>query len=286
MALLKLLPDDVVVGGFHHRLLDAIFEEDDKAVDSEGSQGKRLGNAPVSLSPIAIDVYRINALIPNDKRRENTAKFLKDQENWTILEAAAKEDITRTKAVLAEVFKLLIPGPLYEPNVLIELDKGFLQKLDSEMNQIIHTNSSFFKKDCELEIKVGQIQVCVKRIANFLVAYKKVVEDKDLRELFFKKSIPIGDFAEPLSKALKNLVPDVPEEGSVYESLTNAIKDDDDKAALNKKKSTDDGNKSGDNGSGDAPASGNLGKYFLIGTCIALPLIIIGVVIIFMLRKK
>ena len=69
-------------------------------------------------------------------------------------------------------------------------------------------------------------------------------------------------------------------------SFTNAIKDDDDKAALNKKKSTDDGNESGDNGSGDAPASGNLGKYFLIGTCIALPLIIIGVVIIFMLRKK
>ena len=292
------------------------------------------------LSHISTLVGYINNLIPVENRRKNIVEFLMDSKNLFDLEAAAKNDITGTKAVLAEVFKLLTPGPgcLYKRlDFYIITDIKILENLDSIVNDLIDT-TSFFEKG----FKIDMIQACVLKISNFLDAYKKVVGAKDLDlKIYFENFIPIGDFAKPLSKALLKLLPEKWEEkwgkDSIYGRLKKAI-DEDDKAADDKvktvddddksgndenkpagddkgkatgsedlspiavdvdkkkstddenkpadeSKSTDDGNKSAGNGGG-GPVSGNLGKYFLIGTCIALPLIIIGVVIFFMLRKK
>jgi hypothetical protein len=240
----------------------------------------------------------INKLIPVEKRRINIFDFLKNSKNLIDLETAAKENIARSKAVLAEVFNLLIsgsPGCLYEPKGELNSNIDILKDFSYRTSSLNHSKTRYFEigEEIEIDTYVGQI-------LDFLVVYKEVDKKDDaFKKLHFTEFPPIGNFAEPLANALIYLFP---EEGiqagdNFYYKLYRAIFDDDE-AAVNENKSTDDGNKSTDDGNkstddgnksdgnGDVPASGNLGKYFLIGTCIALPLIIIGVVIIFMLRKK
>ena len=266
-ALIYLVPDDPLPGSFYDKLFRAIRDDDEDAVN----KGKAADDE--HLSPIAAEVNRINDLIlPNDMRRENTVTFLMDLKNWTdLFENAATLDLVRINAVMNDANKLLTSGcEIKNPE-----DWNNIKELFD-----LHIAIKTLPESCTAKNVEEFVLTYVIHIADFMDAYSDVEKKgEDFINLHFNKFDPIGDFAEPLSKVLKKLVPDVPEEGSVFERLTNAIKDDDDKAALKK-------NKSGDNGGGDAPASGNLGKYFLIGTCIALPLIIIGVVIIFMLRKK
>ena len=213
---------------------DLSADNENKSGNDENKAGDNKGKATGSedFSPIAVDVDGINCLIPIDMRRENTVNFLMDIENWTDLfeKVTSTLDIGVIIAVMTDVYNRLTSGCK-----IINPENWNNSKELRDLHEAIETlpNSPFSGKF---------VLTYVARIRSFLIAYKKVDEkDDEFKRLYFTRFTPIGDFAEPLSKALINLVP---EKGSVYERLTKAIYEDD-KAALNKNKSTDGGNKSG-----------------------------------------
>ena len=109
---------------------------------------------------------------------------------------------------MLEVSRLLGPDGLYS----IKNPKDFnnIEGL-RDLHKAIATLRRYSVDDFKL-------QEFVVLIATFLEAYRVVANNSDM-EKYFNNLCFIGDFAEPLSKALKNLVPDVPEEGSVYEKF-------------------------------------------------------------------
>ena len=161
-------------------------------------------------------------------------------------------------------------GTEWKQNPVIENLLRLLDFLD--ISNILNTVELTMPDNTTVTHNHMLVEPFVRRIAEFLTAYKKIAEDKGL-ERFFDFIRPIGEFAKPLSEALKELKREKWEDDNFYRRLTEAI-DSVDKA--------DDGKPADDT----SPGGGNLWKYLLIGFSILFLLVIIGVVIHLAMKKK
>ena len=111
-------------------------------------------------------------------------------------------------------------GTEWKQNPVIENLLRLLDFLD--ISNILNTVELTMPDNTTVTHNHMLVEPFVRRIAEFLTAYKKIAEDKGL-ERFFDFIRPIGEFAKPLSKALKKLNPEKWEDDNFYGKLIEAI---------------------------------------------------------------
>jgi hypothetical protein len=233
-------------------------------------------------SAIATYVEEINNLIPDGKKKLNTVKFLKDSDNWGILEKAASTDPEGTFAVSYKILGLLLkdgiglfdqcPYTCKDP-----IAKQFDEIMEAFGGTVKHVMLSETGKATVLNKEtVDQFKPedFVKLLAKALTAFDLVYKTPSAKEEFTNPR-PIEVVVPKLSLALKEFT-STKWEKEFYEKLT--------KAADDKPYETDKPDKAGKQDKLENPDKQNLFGY---GVAIFVIILLIGGPAIFLvLRRK
>jgi hypothetical protein len=148
------------------------------------------------VSPIAGHVDRINEIIPEKQRRENTVEFLKDPKVWESLKNVPANDFEGLKEVIQAVKAIigeLIPGDMADPN----LDK--CHKVEEVCKQL----DAYFLAGLN-DKELFSIEKGIGLWADLLVAHNDV---RKLPQSENPGKKPLGDLVERMSLAMKKLNP-------------------------------------------------------------------------------
>jgi hypothetical protein len=223
------------------------------------------------FSPIAPVVIKIHQLLPKEKQRVNTVKFLIDPEIWNkYLRDVAITDFDRAKEILDAVGDILYVEEMEDPKFSSDNLTNLLLK-NREGNKYVDAN--FTKKN----IDKFNMKTAIEHLAEGIIAYDKVMSDDDVKKRF-KEGKPLGDLAEALSLTLTKLNPNNWDK-EFYAKLTKAAKNEKDEDGTKTVKSE----KSEKSEKYDEGWGKNL-LWILLA--IVVGLIIIGVVIFFILRRR
>jgi hypothetical protein len=232
-------------------------------------------------SDIASYVDEINVLIPDGKKKPNTVMFLKDSDNWSILEKAVSKDPEGTFTVVVQIVVLLFKDPtsLFEgfeacvrvPSV-IQFDKIsdlFLETLEPLVKS--ENGKEELNKETADQFKpVDFVKLLAQTLTAYDVAYKTLAAKAQLRN-----PRPIEDVVPKFSLLLKEFNSTKWEE-EFYEKLT--------KAADDKPYETGKPAKTGKPGKPDEPDKIDLFWYGVAAFVIIL--LIAGPAIFLVLRRK
>jgi hypothetical protein len=185
-------------------------------------------------SAIATYVDEINKLIPDNKKKLNTVKFLKDSDNWSKLEKAVSTDPEGTFKVVMKFLYLLPVGvdksnsmfegssPPFKHQSAIQFGENFLLFLETgkPLIKLVSETEGVLKKETMDHFKpVDFVEQLAKTLTAYDVVYKNPAAKKE-----FKNPKPIGDVVPQLSLALKEFT-STKWDKEFYEKLTKAADD-------------------------------------------------------------
>jgi hypothetical protein len=163
-------------------------------------------------SPIAPSITKIDNLVPIEKKRPNTVKFLKDSKHWrNLLENVVSLDLEGIKAVANKVKDIIVPRDPPKSCCICEPANSIILMVQSQnylkftiYAGVLRDYSNFlnFEKTKDL-FKVPKF---IEIVADALSAYDIVYNDVDIKRDLFKYKKSIGDVVEPLSIALKEFI--------------------------------------------------------------------------------